>query len=176
MIRSTFIFIKFLASLHSARYHINFISVRRHANKMTFFSCLYIRSLVLWAKCPLVYTDCWRPQSALKSFSNPLISKFSSPRPMTLIATDCFNQVVSVVQLAFHFVIVSTSSCRCCSSLWSSTCKTKCLLFLQMACQAKDFESLKVLQVELWQLLNAEQNHILHVAIQELQHPSGEGL
>ncbi|XP_074647592.1 40-kDa huntingtin-associated protein-like [Tubulanus polymorphus] len=45
-----------------------------------------------------------------------------------------------------------------------------------MACQVKDFESLKALQVELWPMLQTEQNQLLHLVIQELEHPSGEGL
>ncbi|KAK2156634.1 hypothetical protein LSH36_208g01049 [Paralvinella palmiformis] len=45
-----------------------------------------------------------------------------------------------------------------------------------MACQSKDLESLNSLQVELWPLLSAEQNHLLHLVIQELTHPAGEGV
>jgi len=45
-----------------------------------------------------------------------------------------------------------------------------------MACQSRDFDSLHSLQTELWPLLSPEQNHIVHLVLQELSHPSGEGL
>ncbi|XP_043930554.1 40-kDa huntingtin-associated protein-like [Protopterus annectens] len=45
-----------------------------------------------------------------------------------------------------------------------------------MACQEKDIESLKVLQVELWPLLTSEQNHLLHLVLQEMISPSGLGV
>uniref|UniRef100_UPI00398F75DB 40-kDa huntingtin-associated protein n=1 Tax=Pristiophorus japonicus TaxID=55135 RepID=UPI00398F75DB len=45
-----------------------------------------------------------------------------------------------------------------------------------MACQEKDLESLKVLQVELWPLLTPEQNHLLHLVLQEVMAPSGRGV
>lgn len=45
-----------------------------------------------------------------------------------------------------------------------------------MACQSQDLESLRLLQIDLWPLLTSEQNQLLHVAIQELAHPSGEGI
>ncbi|XP_041033948.1 40-kDa huntingtin-associated protein isoform X2 [Carcharodon carcharias] len=45
-----------------------------------------------------------------------------------------------------------------------------------MACQEKDLESLKVLQVELWPLLTPEQNHLLHLVLQEVLSPSGRGV
>lgn len=44
-----------------------------------------------------------------------------------------------------------------------------------MACQEKDLEALKVLQKELWPLLTAEQNHLLHLVVQEMISPSGQG-
>ncbi|KAM6427383.1 40-kDa huntingtin-associated protein-like [Liasis olivaceus] len=44
-----------------------------------------------------------------------------------------------------------------------------------MACQEKDLESLKVLQKELWPLLTAEQNNLLHLVVQEMIAPSGQG-
>ncbi|XP_020660313.3 40-kDa huntingtin-associated protein [Pogona vitticeps] len=44
-----------------------------------------------------------------------------------------------------------------------------------MACQEKDLEALQVLQKELWPLLTAEQNHLLHLVIQEMISPSGQG-
>lgn len=44
-----------------------------------------------------------------------------------------------------------------------------------MACQEKDLESLKVLQKELWLLLSAEQNNLLHLVVQEMITPSGQG-
>ncbi|XP_013915886.1 PREDICTED: factor VIII intron 22 protein-like, partial [Thamnophis sirtalis] len=44
-----------------------------------------------------------------------------------------------------------------------------------MACQEKDLESLKVLQKELWPLLTAEQNNLLHLVVQEMITPSGQG-
>ncbi|KAJ4945024.1 hypothetical protein JOQ06_013563 [Pogonophryne albipinna] len=45
-----------------------------------------------------------------------------------------------------------------------------------MACQEKDTESLKSLQTELWPLLSAEQNHLLHLVVQERITPSGQGI
>uniref|UniRef100_A0A4W4H0B3 Factor VIII intron 22 protein n=1 Tax=Electrophorus electricus TaxID=8005 RepID=A0A4W4H0B3_ELEEL len=45
-----------------------------------------------------------------------------------------------------------------------------------MACQEKDTESLKSLQTELWPLLSAEQNHLLHLVVQERITPSGQGV
>uniref|UniRef100_A0A3Q0QXT1 Coagulation factor VIII associated n=1 Tax=Amphilophus citrinellus TaxID=61819 RepID=A0A3Q0QXT1_AMPCI len=45
-----------------------------------------------------------------------------------------------------------------------------------MACQEKDTESLKSLQTELWPLLTAEQNHLLHLVVQERITPSGQGI
>ncbi|CDR00581.1 unnamed protein product [Oncorhynchus mykiss] len=45
-----------------------------------------------------------------------------------------------------------------------------------MACQEKDTESLKSLQPELWPLLSAEQNHLLHLVVQERITPSGQGI
>ncbi|XP_043096914.1 40-kDa huntingtin-associated protein isoform X2 [Puntigrus tetrazona] len=45
-----------------------------------------------------------------------------------------------------------------------------------MACQEKDTESLKALQIELWPLLSAEQNHLLHLVVQERITPSGQGI
>ncbi|XP_039187380.1 40-kDa huntingtin-associated protein-like [Crotalus tigris] len=44
-----------------------------------------------------------------------------------------------------------------------------------MACQEKDLDSLKVLQKELWPLLTAEQNNLLHLVVQEMISPSGQG-
>uniref|UniRef100_A0A8C9TL43 Coagulation factor VIII associated n=1 Tax=Scleropages formosus TaxID=113540 RepID=A0A8C9TL43_SCLFO len=51
-----------------------------------------------------------------------------------------------------------------------------CVTLLQMACQEKDTESLKSLQTELWPLLSAEQNHLLHLVVQERITPSGQGI
>uniref|UniRef100_A0A4W5PEK2 Coagulation factor VIII associated n=1 Tax=Hucho hucho TaxID=62062 RepID=A0A4W5PEK2_9TELE len=45
-----------------------------------------------------------------------------------------------------------------------------------MACQEKDTESLKSLQPELWPLLSAELNHLLHLVVQERITPSGQGI
>ncbi|BFZ18061.1 hypothetical protein BsWGS_21100 [Bradybaena similaris] len=45
-----------------------------------------------------------------------------------------------------------------------------------LACQSQDLVSLKALQKELWLLLDCEQNQLLHFVIQELSHPSGEGI
>ncbi|XP_053471686.1 40-kDa huntingtin-associated protein isoform X2 [Ictalurus furcatus] len=45
-----------------------------------------------------------------------------------------------------------------------------------MACQEKDIESLKSLQTELWPHLSAEQNHLLHLIVQERISPSGQGV
>ncbi|KAJ3615104.1 hypothetical protein NHX12_018672 [Muraenolepis orangiensis] len=45
-----------------------------------------------------------------------------------------------------------------------------------MACQEKDTESLKALQTELWPYLSAEQNHLLHLVVQERITPSGQGI
>ena len=44
-----------------------------------------------------------------------------------------------------------------------------------MACQSKDLDALRALQVDLWPLLTAEQNQLLHLVIEEQTHPSGEG-
>uniref|UniRef100_UPI00358FD2E6 uncharacterized protein isoform X1 n=2 Tax=Myxine glutinosa TaxID=7769 RepID=UPI00358FD2E6 len=44
-----------------------------------------------------------------------------------------------------------------------------------MACQEKDVEALRVLQKELWPLLDKNQNDILHLLICETGHPSGLG-
>ncbi|XP_067327655.1 40-kDa huntingtin-associated protein-like [Anolis sagrei] len=44
-----------------------------------------------------------------------------------------------------------------------------------MACQEKDLEALKALQKELWPLLSPEQNHLLHLVLQEMIRPSGQG-
>uniref|UniRef100_A0A674D7R0 Coagulation factor VIII associated n=1 Tax=Salmo trutta TaxID=8032 RepID=A0A674D7R0_SALTR len=53
---------------------------------------------------------------------------------------------------------------------------TSIIVLLQMACQEKDTESLKSLQPELWPLLSAEQNHLLHLVVQERITPSGQGI
>uniref|UniRef100_V9L6M0 Coagulation factor VIII-associated 1 n=1 Tax=Callorhinchus milii TaxID=7868 RepID=V9L6M0_CALMI len=45
-----------------------------------------------------------------------------------------------------------------------------------MACQERDVDSLRQLQVELWPLLTPEQNHLLHLVLQESQSPSGWGV
>uniref|UniRef100_A0A7N8X4E5 Coagulation factor VIII associated n=1 Tax=Mastacembelus armatus TaxID=205130 RepID=A0A7N8X4E5_9TELE len=45
-----------------------------------------------------------------------------------------------------------------------------------MACQEKDTESLKSLQTELWPFLTAEQNHLVHLVVQERITPSGQGI
>uniref|UniRef100_A0A3B3ZV80 Uncharacterized protein n=1 Tax=Periophthalmus magnuspinnatus TaxID=409849 RepID=A0A3B3ZV80_9GOBI len=45
-----------------------------------------------------------------------------------------------------------------------------------MACQEKDTESLKSLQTDLWPFLTAEQNHLLHLVVQERITPSGQGI
>lgn len=45
-----------------------------------------------------------------------------------------------------------------------------------MACQERDIDSLRQLQVELWPLLTPEQNHLLHLVSQESQSPSGWGV
>ncbi|XP_064374496.1 40-kDa huntingtin-associated protein-like [Dromaius novaehollandiae] len=45
-----------------------------------------------------------------------------------------------------------------------------------LACQEKDLEALKALQAELWPLLSAEQNHLLHLVLQEMTSPAGQGL
>ncbi|XP_005100168.1 40-kDa huntingtin-associated protein [Aplysia californica] len=45
-----------------------------------------------------------------------------------------------------------------------------------MACQSHDLDSLRALQKDLWPLLDCEQNQLLHCVIQELAHPSGEGI
>ncbi len=49
-------------------------------------------------------------------------------------------------------------------------------IFFQMACQSKDLDSLSCLQVELWPMLSAEQQNLLHLVIEELNHPLGEGV
>ncbi|XP_076459467.1 40-kDa huntingtin-associated protein-like [Babylonia areolata] len=45
-----------------------------------------------------------------------------------------------------------------------------------MACQSKDLDALRALQSDLWPLLLPEQNQLLHLVIQEMAHPSGEGV
>ncbi|XP_054569634.1 40-kDa huntingtin-associated protein-like [Eptesicus fuscus] len=47
---------------------------------------------------------------------------------------------------------------------------------LVMATHEKDTEAVKALQVELWPLLSAEQNHLLHLVLQETISPSGQGI
>lgn len=47
---------------------------------------------------------------------------------------------------------------------------------LVMAAHEKDTEAVKSLQVEMWPLLSAEQNHLLHLVLQETISPSGEGV
>ncbi|XP_045054590.2 40-kDa huntingtin-associated protein [Desmodus rotundus] len=46
---------------------------------------------------------------------------------------------------------------------------------LVMATHEKDTEAIKSLQVEMWPLLSAEQNHLLHLVLQETISPSGQG-
>ena len=45
---------------------------------------------------------------------------------------------------------------------------------LQMACQSRDLDCLRSLQVELWPSLSAEQNQLLHLVLQELSQPAGD--
>ncbi|XP_040830593.1 40-kDa huntingtin-associated protein [Ochotona curzoniae] len=47
---------------------------------------------------------------------------------------------------------------------------------LVMATHEKDTEAVKSLQVEMWPLLTAEQNHLLHLLLQETISPSGQGI
>ncbi|XP_042523403.1 40-kDa huntingtin-associated protein [Dipodomys spectabilis] len=47
---------------------------------------------------------------------------------------------------------------------------------LVMATHEKDTEAVKSLQVEMWPLLSAEQNHLLHLVLQETISPSGQGV
>lgn len=47
---------------------------------------------------------------------------------------------------------------------------------LVMAAHEKDIEGIKKLQVEMWPLLTAEQNHLLHLVLQEAISPSGQGV
>ncbi|KAH0517215.1 Factor VIII intron 22 protein [Microtus ochrogaster] len=47
---------------------------------------------------------------------------------------------------------------------------------LVMAAHEKDIEGIKKLQVEMWPLLTAEQNHLLHLVLQEAVSPSGQGV
>ncbi|KAK2488808.1 hypothetical protein MC885_019966 [Smutsia gigantea] len=47
---------------------------------------------------------------------------------------------------------------------------------LVMATHEKDTEAVKSLQVEMWPLLSAEQNHLLHLVVQETILPSGQGI
>ncbi|XP_048191822.1 40-kDa huntingtin-associated protein-like [Perognathus longimembris pacificus] len=47
---------------------------------------------------------------------------------------------------------------------------------LVMATHEKDTEAIKSLQVEMWPLLSAEQNHLLHLVLQETISPSGQGV
>lgn len=43
---------------------------------------------------------------------------------------------------------------------------------LVMACQSRDTDALKCLQGELWPLLSSEQNHLLHLVLEEIGCPS----
>lgn len=45
-----------------------------------------------------------------------------------------------------------------------------------LACQEKDAAALRALQAELWPLLSAEQNHLLHLVLQDMLSPAGHGL
>ncbi|XP_060039191.1 40-kDa huntingtin-associated protein [Erinaceus europaeus] len=47
---------------------------------------------------------------------------------------------------------------------------------LVMATHEKDIEAAQALQGELWPLLSAEQNHLLHLVLQEAVCPSGQGI
>ncbi|XP_003802783.1 factor VIII intron 22 protein [Otolemur garnettii] len=47
---------------------------------------------------------------------------------------------------------------------------------LVMATQEKDTEAIKALQVDMWPLLTPEQNHLLHLVLQETISPSGQGI
>ncbi|XP_069319863.1 40-kDa huntingtin-associated protein-like [Eulemur rufifrons] len=47
---------------------------------------------------------------------------------------------------------------------------------LVMAIHEKDTEAIKSLQVDMWPLLTAEQNHLLHLVLQEAVSPSGQGI
>ncbi|XP_072483082.1 40-kDa huntingtin-associated protein-like [Notamacropus eugenii] len=47
---------------------------------------------------------------------------------------------------------------------------------LVMAAQEKDLDAVRVLQGELWPLLTADQNHLLHLILQEMSAPSGQGI
>uniref|UniRef100_A0A8C8ZGB5 40-kDa huntingtin-associated protein n=1 Tax=Prolemur simus TaxID=1328070 RepID=A0A8C8ZGB5_PROSS len=47
---------------------------------------------------------------------------------------------------------------------------------LVMATHEKDTEAIKSLQVDMWPLLTAEQNHLLHLVLQEAISPSGQGI
>ncbi|KAM7044462.1 40-kDa huntingtin-associated protein-like [Molossus nigricans] len=47
---------------------------------------------------------------------------------------------------------------------------------LVMATHEKDMEAIKSLQVEMWPLLSAEQNNLLHLILQETISPSGQGI
>ncbi|KAK7795507.1 hypothetical protein U0070_010767 [Myodes glareolus] len=47
---------------------------------------------------------------------------------------------------------------------------------LVMAAHEKDMDGIKKLQVEMWPLLTAEQNHLLHLVLQETVSPSGQGV
>jgi tetratricopeptide (TPR) repeat protein len=62
----------------------------------------------------------------------------------------------------------------------TASCLTEDLfLLLQslvMACQTRDEEILKSLQADLWPLLSAEQNHIVHLILEELLQPSSADL
>jgi len=45
-----------------------------------------------------------------------------------------------------------------------------------MASQSHDLDSIRLLQKDLWSYLDSEQNQLLHLVIQEMTRPSGEGL
>ena len=50
-----------------------------------------------------------------------------------------------------------------------------CCCVFQMACQSLDFDALDSLQTEMWPYLSAEQNDIVHLVLQHLKFPPGEG-
>ncbi|XP_069319665.1 40-kDa huntingtin-associated protein-like [Eulemur rufifrons] len=47
---------------------------------------------------------------------------------------------------------------------------------LVMAIHEKDTEAIKSLQMDMWPLLTAEQNHLLHLVLEEAVSPSGQGI
>lgn len=49
-------------------------------------------------------------------------------------------------------------------------------VFFQLACQSSDIEALKSLQLEVWPMLNTEQNKLLHLIVNNVERAAGNGV